>query len=40
MTKNKKPLILIGIVALIILIGGWLMSGYNDMVKLDENVNR
>lgn len=40
MTKNKKPLILIGIVALIILIGGWLMSGYNDMVELDENVNR
>lgn len=40
MTKNKKSLILIGIVALIILIVGWLMSGYNDMVKLDENVNR
>lgn len=40
MTKNKKPFILIGIVALIILIIGWLMSGYNDMVKLDENVNR
>lgn len=40
MTKNKKPFILIGIVALIILIGGWLMSGYNDMVELDENVNR
>lgn len=40
MTKNKKPLILIGIVALLILIVGWLMSGYNDMVKLDENVNR
>ena len=40
MTKNKKPLILIGIVALIILIIGWLMSGYNDMVELDENVNR
>lgn len=40
MTKNKKPFILIGIVALIILIGGWLMKGYNDMVKLDENVNR
>lgn len=40
MTKNKKPLILIGIVALVILIGGWLMSGYNDMVELDENVNR
>lgn len=40
MTKNKKPFILIGIVALIILIGGWLMGGYNDMVELDENVNR
>jgi lemA protein len=40
MTKNKKPLILIGIVTLIILIVGWLMSGYNDMVELDENVNR
>lgn len=40
MTKNKKPFILIGIVALIILIGGWLMKGYNGMVKLDENVNR
>ena len=40
MTKNKKPLILIGIVALIILIIGWLMSGYNDIVELDENVNR
>ena len=40
MTKNKTPFVLIGIVALIILIGGWLMSGYNDMVELDENVNR
>ena len=40
MTKNKKPFILIGIVALIILIGGWLMSGYNDMQELDEDVNR
>ena len=40
MTKNKKPLILIGIVAVVILIIGWLMSGYNDMVELDENVNR
>ena len=40
MTKNKKPLILIGIVALIILIGGWLMKGYNGMVNEDENVNR
>ena len=40
MTKNKKPLILIGIVTLLILIVGWLMSGYNDMVELDENVNR
>ncbi len=39
MTKNKKPLILIGIVALIILIIGWLMSGYNGMVNEDENVN-
>lgn len=40
MTKNKTPFVLIGIVALIILIVGWLMSGYNDMVELDENVNR
>ena len=39
MTKNKKPLILIGIVALLILIGGWLMKGYNGMVNEDENVN-
>ena len=39
MTKNKKPLILIGIVALVILIGGWLMKGYNGMVNEDENVN-
>lgn len=39
MTKNKKPFILIGIVALIILIGGWLMKGYNCMVNEDENVN-
>ena len=39
MTKNKKPFILIGIVALIILIGGWLMKGYNSMVNEDENVN-
>lgn len=39
MTENKTPFVLIGIVALIILIMGWLMSGYNDMVKLDENVN-
>ena len=38
MTKNKKPFILIGIVALIILIGGWLMKGYNGMVNEDENV--
>ncbi|WP_449032944.1 LemA family protein [Porphyromonas sp.] len=40
MTKNKTPFVLIGIVTLIILIVGWLMSGYNDMVELDENVNR
>lgn len=39
MTKNKKPFILIGIVALIILIIGWLMSSYNGMVNEDENVN-
>lgn len=39
MAKNKKPFILIGIVALIILIGGWLMKGYNGMVNEDENVN-
>ena len=39
MTKNKKPFILIGIVALIILIGGWLMKGYNGMINEDENVN-
>ena len=39
MTKNKKPFILIGIVALIILMGGWLMKGYNGMVNEDENVN-
>ena len=39
MTKNKKPLILIGIVALLILIVGWLMKGYNSMVNEDENVN-
>lgn len=39
MTKNKKPFILIGIVAMIILIGGWLMKGYNGMVNEDENVN-
>ena len=39
MTKNKKPFILIGIVALVILIGGWFMSGYNGMVNEDENVN-
>ena len=39
MTKNKKPFILIGIVALTILIGGWLMKGYNGMVNEDENVN-
>lgn len=40
MTKNKKPLILIGIVALLILIVGWFMKGYNGMVNEDENVNR
>lgn len=39
MTKNKKPFILIGIVALLILIVGWLMKGYNSMVNEDENVN-
>ena len=39
MTKNKKPLILIGIVALLILIVGWFMKGYNGMVNEDENVN-
>ena len=39
MTKNKKPLILIGIVALVILIVGWFMKGYNGMVNEDENVN-
>lgn len=40
MTKNKTPFVIIGIVALVILIGGWLMKGYNGMVELDENVNR
>ncbi|MFC2770716.1 MAG: LemA family protein [Porphyromonas endodontalis] len=39
MTKNKKPFILIGIVALLILIVGWFMKGYNGMVNEDENVN-
>ena len=39
MTKNKTPFVLIGIVAFVILIGGWLMSGYNGMVNEDENVN-
>lgn len=39
MTKNKKPLILIEIVALLILIVGWFMKGYNGMVNEDENVN-
>ena len=39
MTKNKKPFVIIGIVALVILIGGWLMKGYNGMVNEDENVN-
>ena len=40
MTKNKKHLILIGIVALLILIVGCFMKGYNGMVNEDENVNR
>ena len=39
MTENKTPFVLIGIVAFVILIGGWLMSGYNGMVNEDENVN-
>lgn len=39
MTKNKKPLVLIGVVVLVLLIGGWLMKGYNRMVAEDENVN-
>lgn len=39
MTKNKKPFVIIGIVALVILIGGWLMKGYNGIVNEDENVN-
>ena len=39
MTKNKTPFVLIGIVAFVILIGGWLMSSYNGMVNEDENVN-
>ena len=39
MTKNKKPFILIGIVALLILIVGWFMKGYNGIVNEDENVN-
>ncbi|MCI6154441.1 MAG: LemA family protein [Bacteroidales bacterium] len=39
MTKNKKPLVLIGVVVLVLLIGGWLMKGYNGMVAEDENVN-
>ncbi|WP_449025939.1 LemA family protein [Porphyromonas endodontalis] len=39
MTKNKTPFVIIGIVALVILIGGWLMKGYNGMVNEDENVN-
>ena len=40
MTENKTPFVLIGIVAFVILIGGWLMSSYNGMVNEDENVNR
>lgn len=39
MTKNKKPFVIIGIVALVILIVGWFMKGYNGMVNEDENVN-
>lgn len=39
MTENKTPFVLIGIVAFVILIGGWLMSSYNGMVNEDENVN-
>lgn len=39
MTENKTPFVLIGIVAFVILIGGWLMSSYNGMVNEDENIN-
>lgn len=39
MTNNKKPLVIIGIVALIIIVVGWFMKGYNGMVNEDENVN-
>ena len=31
MTENKTPFVLIGIVAFVILIGGWLMSGFNGL---------
>ncbi len=36
---NKNLLIVLGvIVALVLVVGGWLMSGYNRVVTMDENV--
>ena len=36
---NKNLLIVLGvIVALVLLVGGWVMSGYNRVVTMDENV--
>ena len=36
---NKNLLIVLGvIVALVVIVGGWLMSGYNRVVTMDENV--
>ena len=36
---NKNLLIVLGvIVALAVIVGGWLMSGYNRVVTMDENV--
>lgn len=36
---NKNLLVVLGvIVALVLVVGGWLMSGYNRVVTMDENV--
>ncbi len=36
---NKNLLVVLGvIVALVLIAGGWLISGYNQVVTMDENV--
>jgi len=36
---NKNLLVVLGVIALVVVIsGGWVISGYNGAVAMDENV--